>query len=221
MSRVRTGNAVLGLLELGEAARWWNTQRPLTRHIRSKRMEGFMKPTQPRICQWCKSIILDTGGRGGTQANRKFCSITCKQKARNEASKQPRSYQCPACGESRVLLRPSVQQMCRTCAAAIGTAEASRKLLSIPATKRIRRGVKITEEGCWEWQGTSQPNGYGVFSINNHLQRTHRVSYEAFVAPIPDGLQIDHLCRNRICCNPEHLEPVTPAENTRRARASA
>src|SRR5690606_7471316 len=49
------------------------------------------------------------------------------------------------------------------------------------------------------------------------LRYVHRVTYEAFVGPIPEGLEVDHLCRNRACCNPEHLEPVTRSENRRRA----
>jgi hypothetical protein len=73
---------------------------------------------------------------------------------------------------------------------------------------------------CWLWQGPRLPNGYGVASHKNRNRYTHRVSYELVVGPIPDGLQIDHLCMVRACCNPDHLEPVTAAENTRRAVAA-
>jgi HNH endonuclease len=59
-------------------------------------------------------------------------------------------------------------------------------------------------------------NGYGQMSIENKKYLVHRVSYEMFVATIPDGLQIDHVCRNRICCNPIHLEAVTCLVNIRR-----
>lgn len=66
---------------------------------------------------------------------------------------------------------------------------------------------------CWVWLGHISPEGYGKL----RMQYTHRLSYERFVGPIPPGLHVDHLCRNRYCCKPEHLEPVTHAENIRRA----
>lgn len=75
---------------------------------------------------------------------------------------------------------------------------------------------------CWEWIGAVTDNGYGRFSprINGvmHRQMAHRVSYEALVGAIPEGLVLDHLCRNRRCVNPTHLEPVTQLENVMRGR---
>lgn len=70
---------------------------------------------------------------------------------------------------------------------------------------------------CWIWQRSFDVHGYGQLTIGNRLQKAHRVSYEMFEGPIPDGLHIDHLCRVRACINPDHLEPVTKAENERRA----
>lgn len=84
---------------------------------------------------------------------------------------------------------------------------------------RLLRRVEIDANGCWVWQGTLQPNGYGMISLGGRgdgIGYIHRVSYTLFVGPIPEGLVIDHLCRNRACCNPEHLEPVTQLENTHR-----
>lgn len=74
------------------------------------------------------------------------------------------------------------------------------------------------EGDCWEWRGPLQSDGrYGVIKFRSKPLRAHRVAYELAVGPIPDGLVIDHLCRNTTCVNPSHLEPVTQAENLRRS----
>lgn len=80
--------------------------------------------------------------------------------------------------------------------------------------EKVLLGARIDDAtGCWNWTRTIQPNGYGRISIDGRLVYVHRAAYEAFVGPIPDGLDIDHLCRNRRCCNPEHLEAVTRRTN--------
>ena len=61
-----------------------------------------------------------------------------------------------------------------------------------------------------------RPDGYVQVSVQGQLQYAHRLAYQSFYGPIPDGLVIDHLCRNRTCCNPAHLEAVTNRENTLR-----
>ena len=72
---------------------------------------------------------------------------------------------------------------------------------------------------CWQWRGAVSGNGYGTFRFEGRIIRPHRFIYEALVGPIPDGLVIDHLCGNRLCVNPDHLEPVTNGENLRRGGA--
>lgn len=67
-------------------------------------------------------------------------------------------------------------------------------------------------ESCWIWLGARLPNTYGRFA----QMLAHRFSYAQFVGPIPAGMHVDHLCFNKLCVNPEHLEVVTPLENTRR-----
>ncbi len=73
--------------------------------------------------------------------------------------------------------------------------------------------------GCWLWLGNIQPNGYSYISSNNGRTNriAHRVAYELLVGPIPEHLEIDHLCRNRECVNPQHLEAVTHSVNQKRS----
>jgi len=93
----------------------------------------------------------------------------------------------------------------------------------------IRFLTKIRHTGnCWEWNGAKNEYGYGFFSLPNNLNgkhgkliRAHRFAYELFKGEIPKGLQLDHLCRNRLCVNPDHLETVTSKQNTLRGNNPA
>lgn len=86
---------------------------------------------------------------------------------------------------------------------------------------RIQSRIRRVESGCWEWTGRLDRGGYGVIGLYKDggqlIRGAHRVSYELYVNEIPEGKQIDHLCRVRSCINPEHLEPVTSKENTMRS----
>ena len=69
---------------------------------------------------------------------------------------------------------------------------------------------------CWLWEAAKDRQGYGFFWYNGRQVGAHRWAYEQEYGPIPDGLQIDHLCRMPSCVRPTHMEPVTLAENLRR-----
>lgn len=86
-----------------------------------------------------------------------------------------------------------------------------------PLTDRLLSKV-IIEDDCWVWAGFKMSSGYGGFQQhgNGRYRAAHRVTYESWVGPIPDGLHLDHLCRVRPCVRPDHLDPVTIAENNRR-----
>lgn len=82
---------------------------------------------------------------------------------------------------------------------------------------RVEKGGSA---GCWSWLGPLNHQGYGLFYVTRGgrrvAHRVHRIAWELLRSLIPDGLTLDHLCRNRGCVNPDHLEPVTSRENVRR-----
>lgn len=93
--------------------------------------------------------------------------------------------------------------------------------------RRYQRGIEARldlyiekTDGCWLWTGHMQNAGYGFISIKGKQYLVHRFMYERYNGAIPEGLVLDHLCRVTTCVNPDHLEPVTTAENVRRGVAS-
>lgn len=91
-------------------------------------------------------------------------------------------------------------------------------------TAEERFWAKVDRRGddeCWLWTASLNNRGYSQFLHNRLLRLGHRFSFELLVGPIPDGLQLDHLCRVRHCVNPAHLEIVTPRENCLRGKSIA
>lgn len=93
---------------------------------------------------------------------------------------------------------------------------------------RKQRGYDIRDCGCWEYNGFLDKDGYPLMNMSNAKSKSgttsvyvYRFYYEYWVGPIPEGMEIDHLCRNRNCINPTHLEVVTRGENMRRAHIAA
>ena len=88
------------------------------------------------------------------------------------------------------------------------------------AKLRILLKIKINKiNGCWMWNGSISPKGYGQIHYKGTTITAHRLSYILFIGSLTPGLELDHLCRNRGCVNPKHLEEVTHHENCKRGEA--
>lgn len=79
--------------------------------------------------------------------------------------------------------------------------------------ERLERRATRERSGCLEWAGSRNPKGYGIIRYDGRTRRAHRVAFEVFIGPIPEGKMIDHTCHNPPCINPHHLRAVTQKQN--------
>ena len=114
----------------------------------------------------------------------------------------------------------SDEQIRRACAGGARQDHGIARVVLRDAYDRLSDKFVFASDGCWIWTSTITKKGYGRFWFGARSHRAHRFMYELLVGPIPDGLVLDHLCCETRCVNPAHLEPVTAAENSRRAAAS-
>lgn len=120
--------------------------------------------------------------------------------------------QCPHPAEARGLCNRHVLRLRRH-----GSPTGGRAPVALTIEERFWEKVEITE-ACWYWRGSTHKLGYGQFRTSR--QRTeyvHVVAYQWLVGPVPEGMELDHLCFHRACVNPDHLEPVTHAVNVQRS----
>lgn len=136
-------------------------------------------------------------------------------------TKQPRLCEIDGCGRNhyaRGFCSMHYRRLRRT-----GTTDTPPR--SLPFKERF--WAKVDRDGpvpehrpdlgpCWLWAAGLNRDGYGRFGVSGTKLGAHRVAYELLRGPIPDGLELDHLCRAPCCVNPDHLEPVTHRENCRR-----
>lgn len=133
------------------------------------------------------------------------------------------SVECPQCGTVFQGLVSEYRKGRRCCSRACGALlryYRSQSHQDLGLWARMQRSREIADSGCWLWTGTMHENGYGLVSAGIPV-RAHRAAYVLTKGAIPEGFVIDHLCENKRCFNPDHLEAVTQSVNLRRARESA
>jgi hypothetical protein len=116
----------------------------------------------------------------------------------------------PQCSLDGCTRRPATKGVCRRHRAQVPTPTTTK------TAEQFWAGFDPVGD-CWEWRSPVGDHGYGVVTMQGQKWLTHRLAYTLMVGDIPAGLQIDHLCRNRVCGNPDHLEAVTPRVNTLRS----
>lgn len=168
-------------------------------------------PSKPTTCPGC----------GGTKKAESALCRPCADAAKraNGPGPNPEGLCSCGCGEPTPLAK-------RTSATTL--AIKGQPLRFVPGHQRRKHPTEYEPEDrgfpagkCWIWKRAVDTHGYGVVVRAGHSIRAHRLVYERHVGPIPDGLDLDHLCRVRDCVNPTHLEPVSRSENIARGEGAA
>ena len=185
---------------------------------------------RPRICENCSKSFVPT-----SSASQKTCSRECRWELhhrnnppRPPKAKPPRVVTCPTCGAS-VIASGTAQKYCQPACRPSSKPTVFMISGAIGETMPMYRAGTFTERllsryevdaysGCWHWIGTMmKTSGYGQIGRSGRNVPAHVAIWELKRGAIPEGLELDHLCRNRRCVNPMHLELVTRAENIRRS----
>jgi len=164
-------------------------------------------------CENCGQNFTQWPSQMGRRA---FCCRACYWKSKegvephNKGKKTIVSKACAGCGKE-ISGAPSEVKRRKYC-----SSSCAGRSFEVPLAKILERYIVNKETDCWIWTGYKN-GGYGRFkTASGGSVYAHRASYEFHVGPVPEGLYLDHLCRNRACINPDHLEPVTTEENIRR-----
>jgi hypothetical protein len=183
-----------------------------------------------RRCEWCDTELVRKryGARGSLEgfadfAARKFCGDACARRAQHAAAQSKGPCTAPGCTEPAKTLGFCPAHYHRFNRYGSATAGAPSRNLNAVARfwERVDKAGPIPDYRpdlgeCWISSHRPNNKGYPMFAVFGTKVPAYRYSYEIEVGPIPDGLELDHLCRVPTCVRPVHLEPVTHAENQRR-----